>query len=135
MDRSRWATIHGIPRPDLRRVDWATLPVMSRGIFNWNWQDQDGRPLGNSGEQDLLRTKRQALRVLPGVTFAFAVMYLVVALTTVIGGDFHLGRVLSVIPALGAMTLAVLGRRRHSIGLCAAGLGVLVAWGGFFSLF
>jgi len=108
---------------------------MSRSIFSWNWQDRDGQPLGTARERDLLRSKQQALRVLPGLTFVFAGLYLAMAVATVIKGQFRPAWMLAAIPALAAAYLAVRGLRRHSIGLCAAaGFGVLCAWGALSAL-
>lgn len=101
---------------------------MSRGIFSWNWQDEDRRPLGGSGERDLMRSKRQALRVLPGVTGVFALVYLGMAVLTVAKGEFEIVPLLGTAPAAAAVALEVRGVRRRNIASCAAGLGVLFAW-------
>ncbi|OEV11000.1 hypothetical protein [Streptomyces nanshensis] len=107
---------------------------MSRSIFSRNGQDTESRPLSSGGKQDLLRSKRQALRVLPGVTCVFASLYIVMAVATVVKGDFRLAWMLNAIPALAALYLAALGVRRRSITMSAAGLGVLCAWGALSAL-
>lgn len=107
---------------------------MSRGIFAWNRQDSAARPLSSGGEEDLQRTRRQALRVLPGVTLVFAALYLAMALATVVKGDLRIPWMLNALPALAAAYLAMRGRRARSVTMCAAGLGVLCAWGALAAL-
>jgi hypothetical protein len=74
------------------------------------------------------------LRVLPGLTSVFAGLHLVLAVATVVKGDFRVAWMLNAIPALAAGYLAALGMRRRSIGMCAAALGVLCAWGALSAL-
>ncbi|MER5438934.1 hypothetical protein [Streptomyces sp. NPDC002790] len=102
---------------------------MPRNIFSWNWQDQDGQPLGSDGDQQLTRAKRQALRALPAITLIFAVCYLAVTCVSLLRGEFDASTLVSVIPAVVAASLAIRGRKARSIPLCAAGLVVLIAWG------
>lgn len=102
---------------------------MPRNHFSRNWQDQDGQPLGSAGDQQLARAKRQALRVLPGITLVFAVCYLAVNCVSLLRGEFDATVALSIIPAVVAGSLAIRGRLARSIPLCAAGLVVLIAWG------
>lgn len=71
---------------------------------------------------------------MPGVTFVFALLYLGMAVATVVKGEFRLAWMLNAIPALAALYLAALGVRRRSLGMAAAGLGVLCAWGALSAL-
>lgn len=98
-------------------------------LFSQDRQDSAGRPLGNARDQELLRVEQQAFRVVPGVTLVFAALLLMMGVASVVNGEFRLNWLLAPIPALAAAFLALYGRRRRRLGLCFAGIGVLILWG------
>lgn len=81
-----------------------------------------------SESRQRLSAEQRAVLVIPGAVFVLSGALLAIAVLTVVGGEFALGRLLGAVPAVGAAFLAVRGKRLRSLGLCCAALGVLVVW-------
>lgn len=101
-------------------------------MFRQAWQETiAGDPLQDVQAEASARRKHQLHQlgyVLTALTFAIAGVHLALAVATVLQGEFAALRLAGAAPALAAAFLGVHAIRRRSLPLCAASLGVLLAW-------